>query len=312
MGNTSKIKEAFKEQGNILGMAGAIALSFALVNPLPLIAAVVAEAGYLLFVPDSQWFARRLAKRYDEEINERRRKLKEQILPTLSPAMQDRYLRLESTRDQIYSECNNDERPWFREVLRKLDFLLEKFLLFGGKEVQFRNYIATVLEEVEREAGKPPRLDDDAAGGKWKAKKRVSPLNDDAPDEIFLNPETNWVTVTVKKIQDSYTDQCKKIDAWLESQGETDLHNKAILEKRKEVIERRHEYVGRIGSILTNLNHQSRLMEDTFGLINDEIRARSPEQVLADIEDVVSQTNVMTEALEEVAPFEQMVARLSA
>lgn len=53
-------------------------------------------------------------------------------------------------------------------------------------------------------------------------------------------------------------------------------------------------------------------MEDTFGMINDEIRARSPEQVLADIEDVVFQTNAMTSALEEVAPFEQMVARLSA
>ena len=38
----------------------------------------------------------------------------------------------------------------------------------------------------------------------------------------------------------------------------------------------------------------------------------SPEQVLADIEDVVFQTNAMTSALEEVAPFEQMVARLTA
>jgi hypothetical protein len=47
-------------------------------------------------------------------------------------------------------------------------------------------------------------------------------------------------------------------------------------------------------------------MEDTFGLINDEIRARSPEQVLADIEDVVSQSDSLTETLQDVSPFDQM------
>ena len=41
--------------------------------------------------------------------------------------------------------------------------------------------------------------------------------------------------------------------------------------------------------------------EDTFGLINDEIRARSPEQILADIEEVVVATDTMSTALEEVA-----------
>jgi len=84
------------------------------------------------------------------------------------------------------------------------------------------------------------------------------------------------------------------------------LHNQAVLEKRKDILTRRREYVSQIGEILTNLNHQLHLMEDTFGLINDEIRARSPEQVLADIEDVVFQTDSLTEALQEVSPFDQM------
>ena len=53
-------------------------------------------------------------------------------------------------------------------------------------------------------------------------------------------------------------------------------------------------------------------MEDTFGLINDEIRARSPEQVLADIEDVVLQTNDHDLRLGRGGFMEQMVARLSA
>jgi hypothetical protein len=69
---------------------------------------------------------------------------------------------------------------------------------------------------------------------------------------------------------------------------------------------RRRQYVSQIGEILSNLNMQLHLMEDTFGLINDEIRARSPEQVLADIDDVVNQTDNLTETLQEVSPFDQM------
>jgi hypothetical protein len=53
-------------------------------------------------------------------------------------------------------------------------------------------------------------------------------------------------------------------------------------------------------------------LEDTFGLINDELRARSPEQVLVEIEEVVAQTHTMTTVLDEVASFEQMLQRLSA
>ena len=82
------------------------------------------------------------------------------------------------------------------------------------------------------------------------------------------------------------------------------------MEKRKEVLSRRFEYVGRIGLILTNLGHQMQLMSDAFGLINDEIRARSPEQVLADIDEVVMQTNSLTEAIEAVTPLEDLVARM--
>jgi hypothetical protein len=46
-------------------------------------------------------------------------------------------------------------------------------------------------------------------------------------------------------------------------------------------------------------------------LISDEIRARPPEQVLSDIDDVVFQTKTMTELLEEVAPYENAIASSS-
>ena len=111
----------------------------------------------------------------------------------------------------------------------------------------------------------------------------------------------------VTEVQASYKRDIEQAQA-LQAK-ETDLNTKAVLDKRIQVLEQRSEGVGKIGRILTNLQYQLALLEDTFGLINDQIRARSPEQVLADIEGVVDQTDSMTQLLEELAPYEQ--ARLS-
>ncbi len=117
-----------------------------------------------------------------------------------------------------------------------------------------------------------------------------------------------WVQNTVAEVQKHYDSELEKLRALLKD--EADSGTRAVLEKRCEVLERRREFVGKMGRILQNLNHQLELLEDTFGLISDEIRARPPEQVLADIEDVVTQTNTMTQVLEEIAPYEQSLARL--
>jgi hypothetical protein len=85
---------------------------------------------------------------------------------------------------------------------------------------------------------------------------------------------------------------------------EQDQSTVAVIRKRIEVLNRRGEYLDKIGQIESNLNHQLLLLQDTFGLISDEMRARPPEQVLADIDDVVSQTNTMTRVLDELGSSE--------
>src|SRR5262249_11045426 len=112
----------------------------------------------------------------------------------------------------------------------------------------------------------------------------------------------------IAEIEASYQREIAKVRA--QSEAEQDDDTKAVLEKRLDVLQRRSEFIGKADKIITNLTNQLKLLEDTFGLINDEIRARSPEQVLSDIDDVVTQTNTMTEVLEELAPYEQMAARL--
>jgi len=290
MKRPSKLKEAFLEAFNTVGLAGVAAVSAAMLTPIPLLGALVVEAAYLLFVPDSKWFEKRLAAKYDKEVEERRRKLRDQVFPTLGPNVQARFTRLETVRDQIGTQTV-DGRMIFREVLRKLDYLLEKFLLFASKEAQFENYLRSVADEIVHGPVVPPPVQ------KRPAKRIVFQIED-------MSDRDEWIKDTVEKINEKYTDEIAGIDEML--QKDDNLHNQAVLEKRKEVLQRRSQYVVRIGEILINLAHQLNLMEDTFGLINDEIRARSPEQVLADIDDVVFQTDSLTETLQDVSPFDTM------
>lgn len=256
---------ALQEPSNVLGMAGALAVSLGFVTPVPLLAAFVLEAAYLIFVPDSKWYEKRLAKAHDAEIFERRRLYKEQVFPVLSPELRNRFERMVQGREEIARQAGTSEK-WLAQIVRKLDFLLEKWLQFAQKEAQFRVYLETVANEH---------------GAKLR---------------------------TFKEGQGAalYDNDLAHIERMLDN--ETDPNTKAVLQKRLEVTRRRQSFAEKIVKTVDNLNHQLELLEDTFSLIREELLARSPEQVLGDIDDVVSQTNSMTQVLEEMAPYERMLS----
>ena len=95
MGNSNRYLEAFKENFNVIGLSTAVALSAATLNPIPLLAGLVVEAVYLLFVPDSKWFEARLSERFDAEVDRRREELKAKVRPSLRPEMQALFERME-------------------------------------------------------------------------------------------------------------------------------------------------------------------------------------------------------------------------
>jgi hypothetical protein len=298
--------EAFKEQHNLIGLSTAVAASMALMNPLPLLIGLVAEAAYLMLYADSKWYEARLAKRFDAEVALRRQQLRQEIFPQLSPAMIGRFERLENVRRDIDAQAQDDAQ-WFREILRKLDFLLEKFLHFAAKEAQFRDYLQAARDHAQPNARVSAPQN-----------SSVRPLRQGQAPNAHLKPSaatavsdaaTAWVRETVDIVQASYDGGIAQVEAQAaHAEKDGDDVTGAVLEKRLDVLRRRREFVGKIGRIQTNLSHQLALVEDTFGLISDELRARPPEQVLADIEDVVSQTNAMTQILEEVAPLERLLA----
>lgn len=292
---SSNTKEAFNEGFNLLGMAGFIGLSLATLNPLPFLVGVVAQVAYLMFVPDSKWYNERLEARYDKEVAERRSELKEKIFPVLTRQEQIRFINLERMRDAILPP--GAERKTYQTLLRRLDYLLEKFLMFASKRCEFQEYLVAMLAEsrpAKKESG--PVFEVDSSS---KKRKRV----DAGDDESFVRFDEAWAKNAVAQIQESYQSD---IEAMMERMAnEENLHNKALFDKRIEILNRRSQYSQSIGDTLSNLTHQLQLMEDTFGLIADEIRARSPEQILADVEDVVNRSDRLAATLSEVSPFDE-------
>jgi hypothetical protein len=240
-----------------------------------------------LLVPRSRWYAARLAKRWEHDAEGRRQHVKAEALPLLRPELRGQYEKLESMRRQIEAQ-SHDNAVWLKDMLQKLDYLLEKFLLFARKEQEFRNYFQSLLFEVRSNGLR-------------------SGLTAKIPKILPSTMPDSWISQAISEIQSDYAKDLTQVQQILA--GETDESSKAILQKRADVLQRRQDYVGKMGRTMTNLRYQLQLVEDTFGLINDEVRARSPEQVLTDIDDVVTQTDVMTKTLEEIAPLDHMIAR---
>ncbi len=298
----TKLQTAFTEAANVVGVAGVLAASLALLNPIPFLVGLVLESAYLLFVPDSKWFAKRLDKKFDEQIRAQRRELKNRVFPKIRREVQSKYEWLEGARSTIENQATTED-PWFSEALRKLDFLLEKYLQFADRESAFLNYLVLVANESYSNLSKDqirrlPEFVNDA-------RSRVT--RDDPPSEAisFSHAEASAL---VKVIEDYYSSEIDDLNE--KATGEVVVATQNLLQKRCEVLGRRKEFVVRLGEILINLRHQMDLISETFGLINDEIRARSPEQVLADINDVVNQATSLTDAIDEITPTDQLVAKI--
>lgn len=299
----NRFREAFKENANMVGLATAAAASLALLNPLPLLAGVVLEAAYLLFVPDSKWYENRIATRHDAEVEAQRKEVKAQILPTLRPDLQERFLRMEATRRQIEVQAEPN-KLWFREVVRKLDYLLEKYLQIASKEGQFRQYLQSLSAELRKSSGGFGASTFDLETRRDRERRRDGRQPVGNPPSASVGSGDRWIEQKVAEIQEFYGKELEHITELIEKNSEYDTQ--AVLEKRKEVLTRRQEFAGKMERILVNTSHQLQLLEDTFGLINDEIRARNPEQLLSDIEEVVITTDTMASTLEELAPYEQL------
>jgi hypothetical protein len=199
----NRLVEAFKEGGNLVGLAVAGALAAAFLNPDPLFVGVVAEAAYLLFVPDSSWYRGRLARRAESTMTRQRSHRRQTLFPALRPELAQRFQRLEGLSRQIASQ-NTANEPWFRELLEKLDYLTDTFLTFAAREEEFREYLASLYREARGEQASPKGQ-----------RNKINPLLVSRAPIADWNfpPKTSedWVAKVTSEIQAYYAREADKI-----------------------------------------------------------------------------------------------------
>jgi hypothetical protein len=276
--------EAWKDEINVVGSGAIVAAGFFLGMPLLIPFVWLGyEAAYLLFVPDTAWYDRRLSRKSEAEVARRRQALRRRYLPTLLPEDQHRFEMLERMRADIQRQQAGQAQSQ-QEILRKLDYLLERFLMFGSKRAEYLEYLRQ-LHEQERGAARGRRSW--WGGGEPRAMDAAA-----LQDRLVTHYEAE-----IEVVQQ-------------ELQAEQVAGSANVLRKNAEVLEQCRENVVRIGEILRNLDQQMDLVVNAFTLINGQIRTRPPEQMLTDVEDVVGSSQALAEALAAFAPLDQAVQRL--
>jgi acylphosphatase len=208
-------------------------------------------------------------------------------------------------RNQIPAAAGVSARE-MAPICGQMDVLLDKFLEFGAKNAHYRSY----LVEMVRPAPGPiqtgaPWLDRlvDLAGTILNEKQDVVRIPVGGTPRRVTD-----VAAIIEEIRKDQDARIEQIQASMDTQ--TSEANRQVMSKNLEVLKKRRERIGELGDVITNLECQLDLIDSTFGLISDQVRTQAPEQILRDINDVVTQTETTTKLLAESAAMEQSLNRL--
>lgn len=299
----SRIKTAFNEQENMIGMAAFAGLSIFLLNPIPLIIGAAIEVAYLLFVPDSNWYNNKLVARQKELAKERRDALKQKVYESGGQEYLEKYTQLESVRTQLDDDYTS--RPDWRDVIDRLDTLLGKYLEFSLQDARLRQYLDSLSDQAEQ--GLPGLL---KPKNKETTELRARLMQSQQAAENFSDETVRWVETEMASIRMYFQSQISAIQQLINEEeiriaaGTGNANNRDTLQKRIEIQTMSLNQAEKIGQGLVNLNQQMALMEETIRLINGQIKSKQPGQVLLDIENLVDQSETVSNFLHDIAPFE--------
>jgi hypothetical protein len=279
-----KYVEAFKDGLNWLGSGVVVAGGFLLPDPslTPLIW-LGYEAAYMLVVPHTAWFQRRLRQKRQAALAHDREARRHQVWQRLLPEDRRRFEALERMRAEIDQQARASSIP--PEMLRRLDDLLHRFLEFGEKRAEYLEYLRGLLkQEVGITASRQ---------GWWGG---TGPAVDRGrPGEAML-----------QRLLQHYEQEITAVQQSLEGATSGD----DVRRNNLRVLQQCEENLTQIGTILHDLDQQMELVLNTFTLLNSQARTRPPEQMLSDVQEVVGSAEALTEAMAELAPLEQAVQRL--
>ena len=166
-GNVNYLKEAFKWQYNVIGIAGAAAFALVSGTALPILLAAGVELMYLAVVPQSSAF-RRLVRswKYESEKkahDQRVRSMHQQ----LTPMVRDRYEKLQQICSAIrgnYARLSSTSQIFVDQMSNRLDGLMHSFLRLANAGIVYTEYLHKAnpraidqeIATLEREIPKQP------------------------------------------------------------------------------------------------------------------------------------------------------------
>jgi hypothetical protein len=252
------------------------------------VAWAVYEGLYLLLVPRSAWYGRRLAGRVRAVAARSRRELEQAHLPALLEADQARFREILRLRAEMEEQTPaGNTLQW--EILHGLADLQERFLAFARKRAEYRRLLAQL---AEREGVAPL----DRAGRPLPPRGRLRALA--GADVETLR---GWLA-------EAYDRRLTATDA--ELARESDAGSRAVLERNREVLSELRANAEEVGRTARNVERQLNLVCDSFTLLHGQMRARPPEQLVPQVEDVLRSSRALADALAELAPLEQQLLRL--
>jgi hypothetical protein len=285
----NKLVEALKEDFHLIGISGA-ALLAAVTGQFWLVGlgAAVGEALYLIFVPDSAWYRKRLDRRYNEEMARHRELLKQRLLHEIDEEDRIRFERLERLQRELAQQYSDPKLDWCQDVLRRVDYLVDHFLSYAHKAAQFERYLRRLWSDIQAEAR--PREEPSSR----RRRERI---------EVEFDNET-----VIDGITQFYEREIAGLQARL--RNATEAPQRDALTRHIDILTKRRENALRMVKFVQNLRHQMEIVEDLLGLLNDQMRAQSPQQILDEIDDVIRTSESVKQTLEEMAPLEEQIQRL--
>lgn len=285
----NKLVEALKEDGHLIALSGA-ALLAAVTGQFWLVGlgAAIAETLYVIFVPDSAWYRTRLDRRYDAEVARVRERLKRQLLHGLDEPDRARFGRLERLQRDLAEQYKDPSLSWSQDVLRRVQYLVDHFLTFADEAVKRERYLREQWRDVQ---------------GVATVRRESTARRRGDRDEAVVGTQT-----IIEGLTRYYNHEIEELEERLRASRET-IERKSVT-RHIDILTKRRESALRKCRDVQNLRHQMEIVEDLLGLLNDQLRDQSPQQIIAEIDDVIRTSDTIKETLDEMAPLEEQIDRL--
>jgi hypothetical protein len=166
-GSANYLKEAFKWQYNVIGLAGAAAFALVSGTALPILLAAGVEMMYLAVVPQSSAF-RRLVRSWQYEADKKAHDQRvRQMQLQLTPMVRDRYGKLQQMCQMIranYARLSSTSQIFVDQMSDRLDGLLHSFLRLANAGITYTDHLQRAnprvidkdIETLERDLAKQP------------------------------------------------------------------------------------------------------------------------------------------------------------